>query len=140
MGRVRAALLAAACLALVSALRRGRRVRRPHAPPLYVNGKHVPIVPIVGGSDDYAQLHAKTMLVEARWAGDAHGSGYLRAPLDRRAEREGLRDLRRRHELQRSRTPVPLGIDIETSWYVQIVSTKGHKVVAGYKYCLVRYS
>jgi hypothetical protein len=31
-------------------------------------------------------------------------------------------------------------LDVETSWYLEVVSAIGHKVVVGHKYGLVRYT
>jgi hypothetical protein len=139
VGRAGAALLAGACLALVSAFGAGGASTRPHALRLYVNGQYVQIVPIVGGSDDYAQLHAKTMLLEARWVGDAGGSGYY-VRLSTDEPKTKVYATCTSGTSCKTPSPVPLGIDLETSWYIQIISTKGNKVVSGYKYCLVRYS
>jgi hypothetical protein len=111
---------------------------RPHHLQFFVNGKQVPIVPIVGGPDDYAQLHSKQMDVAARWTGDAHGSGtFIRISTSEPDEKVYANCFAGTscgipHTL-------PFALDVETSWYVQLVSTKGHKVLAGYKYCLVRY-
>jgi hypothetical protein len=136
---VGAALLAGACLALVSAFGAGGASTRPHALKLYVNGQYVQLVPIVGGSDDYAQLHATTMYVQAKWLGDAAGSGYfVRLSTDEPKTR--VYAICATGTTCQTPKPVPLGIDLETSWHVEVVSAKTKKVVAGYKYCLVRYS
>jgi hypothetical protein len=136
---VGAALLAGACLALVSAFGAGGASTRPHALKLYVNGRHVAIVPIIGGSDDYAQLHSNAMFVQARWTGDAAGSGYF-VRLSTDEPKTKVYAICAAGTVCQTAKPVPLGIDIETSWHIEVVSNKTKQVVAGYKYCLVRYS
>lgn len=127
--------LLAACLLAPVASGAGAR---PHHFTLFVNGKQVPIVPIVGGSDDYAQLHSKSMLIETRWTGNTAGSGtFVRVSTSEPDEKVYASCFS--GTSCKIPAAVPLGIDIETSWYVELVTTKGHKVLAGYKYCLVRY-
>jgi hypothetical protein len=112
---------------------------RPHGLQLLFNGKHVPLVPILGGSDNYAVIHQHTMFVQVKWTGEARGSGYfVRIATDEPQEKVWASCFR--GTSCQIPLPIPLPLDVETSWYVEVVTAASHKVVVGYKYCLVRYT
>jgi hypothetical protein len=77
-------------------------------------------------------------MVEVRWTGDLKGSGaFIRVSTSEPKDKVfATCTVGTRCKIPRA---VPLPLDVETSWQVELVTTSGHKVLAGYKYCLVRY-
>jgi len=103
---------------------------RPHALKLLVNGKIPPTTPLDG--EDYSDMRAGRMNVEARWATDARATGYYMTISigDRVYARcsTGTSCL--------VPTKLKLVVDQEVSWTVKLLTTRGDKVVGGFKVCL----
>jgi hypothetical protein len=103
---------------------------RPHALRLLVNGKIPPTTPLDG--EDYSDMRAGRMNVEARWLTDARGTGYYMTI--------SIGD----HVYARCSTgtscPVPTKLKLlvkqEVSWRIELLTTHGDKVVDGFKVCL----
>ena len=139
--RIPAAALigAAACLAVAPAAApsgTAAGTTRPHAITLFIDGNKQRLVPIVGGSDNYFDFRQPWMIVEAKWAGEARGSGYFIRISTTEPQKKvyaacfsGTRCL----------VPgkVPVLIDEEMSWSVEVVKSATHEVVWGSKVCLV---
>jgi hypothetical protein len=103
---------------------------RPHALKLLVNGKNPPTTPLDG--DDYNDIPAGKLQVEARWTTDARDTGYyLTISI-------GDRVYARCSTGTSCLVPAKVAIlvDQEISWTVKLLTTRGDKVVTGFKVCL----
>ncbi len=107
---------------------------RPHALELLVNGKSMPVIPLDGG-DEYIDIPAGKLQVEAQWTTDARDTGYVvvistAEPQDRVYARcsTGTSCL--------VPVKVPILVDQEVSWVVEVLTTRGGKVVTGGRVCL----
>jgi hypothetical protein len=103
---------------------------KPDAIQLYVNGKTPPATPL--GEDEYTEFPQGPMQVEARWTTDATDTGYyLKISV-------GAREYARCSTGTSCRVPeaVPLAADQELSWKVELLTTKGDKLVNGFNVCL----
>jgi len=106
---------------------------RPRAIRLLVNGKRQPITPLDTGTDEYIDIAVGKLDVEAVWAGDASGTGYEVAitnsqpPVDEKCSTGTS-----------CRVPakVPILDTQEMTWVVKVQTTRGQKVVTGFKVCL----
>ncbi len=110
---------------------------KPRRLVLMFNGKKVPLQPIVGGEDEYAPFRGSTMVVSAKWTGSATGSGYF----VRISTREPIvKTYASCFRGTSCRVPgvIHLPARIYSSWHIEVVTTKGQKVVAGYQYCFQR--
>jgi hypothetical protein len=110
--------------------------QRPHALKFLINGKRLPIVPIVGGPDDYAAFHARAMKVEARWATDADGTGYHVVISTAEPAEKNYATCSTGTSCRVAKA-VPIGAGDEVSWNVKVVRTRDKQPVAGYKVCLM---
>ena len=104
---------------------------------LIINGKSVPLVPIIGGPDDYVNFKQSTMVVSARWTGSATGSGYFVRISTREPDVKTYAICRTG---TRCRVPgvVHVPTPVYSQWRIEVLTTKGHKVVAGYQFCYSR--
>ena len=107
---------------------------RPHDLRLLINGKSLPTTPLDGG-DDYHDFAVGKMHAEARWKTDAAGTGtYVSIGTEEPHE----------HVYARCRTgtscivpqQVPIAAEEEVSWVLEVKTTHGDRVVAGFKICL----
>jgi hypothetical protein len=106
---------------------------RPRALKLLVNGKPQPITPLADTTDHYHDIPAGKLDVEAVWTGDASGTGYdvaisnSQPPVDERCSTGTS-----------CRVPakVPILENQEMSWVVKVQTSRGHKLVTGFKVCL----
>ena len=106
---------------------------RPRALKLLVNGKRQPITPLDTGTDEYKDIAAGKLQVEAVWAGDVSGTGYEVAitnsqpPVDETCSTGTS-----------CRVPkqVPILDTQEMTFVVKVQTTRGKKVVTGFKVCL----
>jgi hypothetical protein len=103
---------------------------RPQALKLLVNGKSRPTTPLDG--EDYSDIAAGKMQVEARWATDARDTGYYMTI--------SIGDRVHARCSTGTSCPVPaklrLRVHQEVSWTVKMLTTRGDKVVTGFKVCL----
>jgi hypothetical protein len=103
---------------------------RPHGLKFLVNGKTPPTTPLDG--EDYSDMRAGRMQTEARWATDARDTGYyVTISIGDRVYA--------RCSTGTScpvRAKVRLPVDEEVSWTVKMLTTRGDKVVGGFKVCL----
>lgn len=106
---------------------------RPRAVKLLINGKRLPITPLESTADDYIDIPAGKLRVEAVWTTDARGTGYQVAisnsqpPVDERCS-SGTSCL--------VPAKVPILIGQEMTWVVKILTTRGQKLVTGFRVCL----
>jgi len=106
---------------------------RPRALKLLINGKPQPATPLESTADEYIDIPAGKLQVEAVWTGDASGTGYEVAitnsqpPVDERCSTGTS-----------CRVPadVPILDGQEMSWVVKVQTTRGQKLVTGFKVCL----
>jgi hypothetical protein len=103
---------------------------RPAAIKLFVNGKTPPSVSLA--ADHYSDFPAGPMQVEAKWTTDARDTGYyVRISVDGRVYARCSTG---------TACPVsqrlPLNVGNEVSWMLELVTTRGNKVVGGFKVCL----
>jgi hypothetical protein len=102
----------------------------PESITLSVNGKTPPSVPL--SADHYSEFASGPMQVQANWKGDAAGTGYYVTI--------GIDDkVYAKCSTGTSCTvpkKIPLPVGEETSWVVQLNTTKGNKVTGGFKTCL----
>jgi hypothetical protein len=110
--------------------------KRPHALEFLINGKRFPIVPIVGGPDDYAAFRARTMKAEARWTTDAGGTGYQVVISTAEPDEQNYATCSTGTSC-RVAQGVPIAVGHEFSWNVKVVRTSDSRTVAGYKVCLM---
>jgi hypothetical protein len=106
---------------------------RPRALMLLVNGKRQPITPLDTGTDEYMDIPVGKLQVEAVWKGDASGTGYEVAitnsqpPVDESCSTGTS---------CRVPTKVPILDTQEMTFVVKVQTTRGQKLVQGFKVCL----
>ena len=106
---------------------------RPRAVKLLVNGKRQPITPLETGTDEYIDIAAGKLQVEAVWTGDVSGTGYevaisnTQPPVDETCTTGTS-----------CRVPaaVPILDTQELTFVVKVQTTQGQKLVSGFKVCL----
>jgi hypothetical protein len=103
---------------------------RPEAIKLFVNGKAPPTAPLDG--DLYTKFPAGPLRVEAKWAGDARGTGYY-VKIS-----QGAKAYARCSTGTSCRVPgtVPLGTKDLMEWKVELLTTKGDRLAGGFRVCL----
>jgi hypothetical protein len=107
---------------------------RPKSLKLLFNGKSLPTEPLVGGADNYRDIPAGKTRIEARWTNDARGYDVVISMIEPAAKiyascAAGTSCL----VPQR----VTILVDQETSWSVRLLRKGSHKLVTGFKVCLV---
>jgi hypothetical protein len=104
----------------------------PRGLKLLINGKRLPTTPLEGGTDDYLKIPAGKVQVEAKWTTEARGTGYYVLIS------AGNRDYARCSTGTSCRVPAkaPLLDGQEVSWVAKILTTRGDKLVTGFKVCL----
>jgi len=111
------------------------RPAQPHALKLLFNGQNLPTTPLDGSADNYDDLTAGSLRVEARWTGDARGSGYyVLISTTEPVARDYVRCSTGTSCLVPGK--VQLLANQEMSWSVKLLTVRGNKVVAGFKVCL----
>jgi hypothetical protein len=111
------------------------RVDRPHDLKLLVNGKRLPITPLMGGTDKYTEIPAGRLRVEARWTTNARGTGYrVQISTTEPQARDYASCSTGTSCLVAIRVPILVGQ--EMSWSVKILKTRTNKLVAGFKVCV----
>jgi hypothetical protein len=114
----------------------GLGVERPHNLKLLINGKRLPITRLTDTTDNYADIRAGRLRVEARWATNARGTGYhVQISTTEPQARDYARCSTGTSCLVGSRVPILVGQ--EMSWSVKILKTRTNKLVAGFKVCLL---
>jgi hypothetical protein len=108
---------------------------RPHALILLINGKRLPITPLTGGTDKYAEITEGPLRVQAKWTTDARNTGYyILVSTTEPQARDYLRCL------AGTSCVVPQKVSVlrnqEMSWSVKILTTRGNKLVSGFKVCV----
>jgi hypothetical protein len=107
----------------------------PSGLKLLFNGRALPVVPLVGGGDNYHDFAAGKLDVEARWTGDVKPAGYY-------VVISMLEPSERDYAVCTSGTScvvpvkVPLLVNQEMSWSVRMLTRKGGKLVSGFRVCL----
>jgi hypothetical protein len=107
---------------------------RPHALKLLINGRRWPLTPLNGG-DDYSDIRAGRLRVEARWLTDARGTGYHVAV----STTEPFNRVYRRCFTGTSCLVVGklrIRVNQEMSVTVRVLRTGSNKLVEGFKACL----
>ncbi len=110
---------------------------RPRGLKLLINGKQLPITPLESDIDEYKDVPAGKLQVEAVWTGDASGTGYEVAisnsqpPVDKRCSTGTS---------CRVDEKVPILAKQEMSWVVKLQTARGHKPVTGFKVCLAGHA
>ena len=103
---------------------------RPQAIMLHVNGKTPPSVPLDG--ENYSNFPHGPMQVEATWTTDARDTGYY----VKISANDKVYATCTSGTTCRVPEQVPLAVNDEFSWTVQLLTTKGNKVAGGFKVCL----
>ena len=128
------ALLAAGSVAVASA--QATSTARPTNVKVLVNGKRFAITPLYGGADEYLPVKTGRMRVEARWQGNATGSGYYVVVSTSEPMSRDYATCRRGTSCLVSQRPRILDGQ-EMTWTVSIFKTRGKRLVTAYKVCLV---
>jgi hypothetical protein len=108
---------------------------RPDDFKLLINGKNMPLVPL-DGVDDYLDTPVGKLQVEARWTTDTKGTGYYVVVSTGEPEK-------RDHATCTTGTSclvptkVPIEDGQEMTWEVRVMTTRGDKVAAALRVCLV---
>jgi hypothetical protein len=132
---VGAVLLALGWAAAPSRGEASRALVRPHALKLLINGRQLPITPFQG-PDRYTPISTGKLRVEARWTGEARGSGYY---VHVYTTEPAIRNFRTCFAGTSClvRQSVPISAGEEMSWTVKIERLKDHALVSGFMVCLV---
>jgi hypothetical protein len=108
---------------------------RPHDFEFLVGGKRQKLTPLIGG-DEYVPIPAGDLEAEARWSTDAAGTGYS-VVISTAEPTERTWATCSTGTSCRVPAAVPLEVDQELSWELEVVTNQGEKVVDGYRICLV---
>jgi hypothetical protein len=103
---------------------------KPTSIKLFINGQQRPHVAF--DADHYYNFPAGQMQAVAKWATNARHSGYYVQITDD----FGTSVKCMSGTSCRVTASMPLAVGAEDSWYVEVLTTRGNKVVAGFKACL----
>jgi len=109
---------------------------RPHNIKVLINGKRFAIAALVGGADNYLPINAGRLRVEARWQGNARGSGYYVVISTTEPQRRDYKTCSVGTSCLVSQKAQILAGQ-EMTWTVRIIKTQGKRLAAGFKVCLV---
>jgi len=109
---------------------------RPHNIKVLINGKRFAIAALVGGADNYLPINAGRLRVEARWQGNARGSGYYVVISTTEPQRRDYKTCSAGTSCLVSQKAQILAGQ-EMTWTVRIIKTQGKRLAAGFKVCLV---
>ena len=107
-----------------------------HNIKVLINGKRFAIAALVGGADNYLPINAGRLRVEARWQGNARGSGYYVVISTTEPQRRDYKTCSAGTSCLVSQKAQILAGQ-EMTWTVRIIKTQGKRLAAGFKVCLV---
>jgi len=130
-----ACVVVAALLALAPAVLANRAADRPHDFTMLLNGKKAPLEDRFG-PDNYTEMRDGKKVLVATWKTDAAGTGTF-VRISTTESRHQVYASCFRGTTCRVAVKIPVVPKQEMSFALELVTTKDHKVIEGYKVCLV---